>query len=110
MLMARLRHLFRNAALTSLFLATAVFALISAVRELGWLQSAEFLAYDKFLNWRAGSETTDPRTVIVEITEADIGKYDFPIPDGLLAKLLETIAGAKPAAIGLDLYRDMALP
>jgi adenylate cyclase len=52
----------------------------------------------------------DPRVVIVEITENDIAKYDFPIPDDLLAKLLETIARAKPVAIGLDLYRDVAVP
>jgi adenylate cyclase len=88
----------------------AVFMLVAGLRELGLLQSAEFLAYDKFLSWRAGQSTTDPRIVIVEITEDDIAKYDFPIPDDLLAKLLETIASAKPIAIGLDIYRDVAVP
>ena len=48
--------------------------------------------------------------IIVEITDNDIAKYDFPIPDNLLAKLLETIATAKPVAIGLDIYRDVAVP
>ena len=91
-------------------LGIGVLALVAGVRELGLLQSAEFLAYDKFLTWRAGPETMDPRIVIVEITENDIAKYDFPIPDTLLAKLLETIATAKPVAIGLDIYRDAAVP
>jgi adenylate cyclase len=91
-------------------LSTGVFAALAGVRQLGLLESAEFLAYDKFLTWRAGPETTDPRIVIVEITEADIAKYDFPIPDDLLAKLLDTIAAAKPAAIGLDIYRDVPVP
>jgi len=91
-------------------LSVGVFALVSGSRDLGLFQSAEFLAYDKFLTWRAGPEKTDPRIVIVEITENDIAKYDFPIPDDLLAKLLETIERAEPIAIGLDIYRDVAVP
>ncbi len=108
--MTRLRRALRNPWVVSVLLSLGVFALVAGVRQLGLLQSAEFLAYDKFLAWRAGPETTDPRIVIVEITENDIGKYDFPIPDDLFAKLLETIATAKPVAIGLDIYRDMAVP
>ena len=108
--MTQLRRLFRNPAVTSLLLSIGVFALVAGARELGLLQHAEFLAYDKFLAWRAGPDTVDDRIVIVEITENDIAKYDFPIPDDLLARLLETIASAKPIAIGLDLYRDVAVP
>ena len=74
------------------------------------LQPTEILAYDKFVAMRAGKEVTDSRVAIVEITEKDIGKYDFPVPDDLLARLLETIARAQPIAIGLDIYRDAAVP
>jgi adenylate cyclase len=91
-------------------LGIGVFAFVAGARELGLLQSAEFLTYDRFLTWRAGGDATDPRVVIVEITENDIAKYDFPIPDTLLARLLNTIASAKPVAIGLDIYRDVAVP
>src|SRR5437899_4379555 len=108
--MTRLRRAFRNPWVASLMLSIGVFVLLAGARELGLLQSVEFLAYDKFLTWRAGPETTDPRIVIVEITENDIAKYDFPIPDDLLAKLLEKIADAKPVTIGLDIYRDVAVP
>jgi adenylate cyclase len=108
--MTRFRELFSNATLTSLILAIAVFGIIAGIREIGWLQSAEFLVYDKFLDWRADTQRTDQRIVLVEITENDIRKYDFPIPDGLLAKVLETIAAAKPIAIGLDVYRDLPVP
>src|SRR5438270_4584927 len=108
--MTRLRRAFRNPWVASLMLSIGVFAFVAGARELGLFQSAEFLAYDKFLLWRSGAATTDPRISIVEITENDIAKYDFPIPDNLLAKLLETIATAKPVAIGLDIYRDVAVP
>ena len=108
--MTRLQRAFRNPAVATFILAVGVFAVVAGIRELGLLQSAEFLAYDKFLAWRAGPETSDPWIVIVEISERDINKYDFPIPDDLLARLLETIARARPTAIGLDLYRDLAVP
>jgi adenylate cyclase len=108
--MTQLQRLFRNPWVTSLLISIGVFAVIAGARELGLLQSAEFFAYDKFLVWRARPDTTDARIVIVEVTENDIAKYDFPIPDDLLAKLLETIESAKPIAIGLDIYRDVAVP
>jgi adenylate cyclase len=108
--MTQLKGALRYPAVASLILGVGVFALVAGVRELGLIQPAEFWAYDKFLISRAAPETTDPRIVIVEITEKDIAKYDFPIPDALLAKLLERITSAKPTAIGLDIYRDAAEP
>jgi adenylate cyclase len=108
--MTQLKGALRYPAVASLILGVGVFALVAGVRELGLIQPAEFWAYDKFLISRAAPETTDPRIVIVEITEKDIAKYDFPVPDALLAKLLERITSAKPTAIGLDIYRDAAEP
>jgi adenylate cyclase len=108
--MTRLKRAFSRPIVASLAIAVAVFALVFSARELGLLQSAEFLAYDKFLGWRAPPDTTDSRIVIVETTENDLARYDFPIPDDLLAKVLSTIAKAKPVAIGLDIYRDMPVP
>ena len=108
--MKRLKRAIRNPATASVLLSLGVFVLFVIAREYGLLQPAEILAYDKFLVMRAGKETTDSRVAVVEITEKDIGKYDFPIPDDLLARLLETIARAQPVAIGLDIYRDAAVP
>jgi CHASE2 domain-containing sensor protein len=68
-----------------------VFALVAGMRELGLLQSVEFLAYDKFLTWRAGENTTDPGIVIVEITEEDIAKYDFLRVNGTVPNSDRTI-------------------
>ena len=109
-LMKRLRSAFRNPAVASVLLGLGVFALIVGAREYGLLQPAEISAYDKCVVLRAGPSVMDSRIAIVEITEKDIGKYDFPVPDDLLARLLETIARAQPIAIGLDIYRDAAVP
>src|SRR5438552_17271492 len=108
--MTRLWRAIRNPAVASLMFAIGVFALVAGARELGLLQQAEFWAYDKFLVWRAGVDSTDPRIVILETTENDLAKYDFPIPDSLLASVLKKIADAGPIAIGLDIYRDLAVP
>ena len=58
--MTRLHRAFRNPWVASLVLTIAVFVLVSKMREFGLLQSVEFLAYDKFLTWRAGENITDP--------------------------------------------------
>ena len=108
--MKRLKGAIRSPAAASVLLGLAVFVLIVIARENALLQPTEILAYDKFVAMRAGKEVTDSRVAIVEITEKDIGKYDFPVPDDLLARLLETIARAQPVAIGLDIYRDAAVP
>ena len=108
--MKRLKGAIRSPAAASVLLGLAVFVLIVIARENALLQPTEILAYDKFVAMRAGREVTDSRVAIVEITEKDIGKYDFPVPDDLLARLLETIARAQPVAIGLDIYRDAAVP
>jgi adenylate cyclase len=108
--MKRFLKTLRNPAVASAALTLAVFLVIAGTRELGVMQSAELFAYDKLLVWRAGPETTDERTLIVGITEADIRKYGFPLSDALLASLFETVISGDPAVVGLDLYRDLPEP
>jgi adenylate cyclase len=105
-----MRRVLRHPAGTIVLLGLVVFALVAAAREIGLLQRAELGAYDKFVVWRAGPDKAGDRIVILEISEDDIRKYDFPVPDNLLAKALETIERGQPAAIGLDIYRDLPVP
>lgn len=82
---------------------------ILGVRALGFLQPLEFPVLDQFFRLRP-QEAIDPRIVIVEITEADVQKTgQWPMSDAKLVQLLETIKQQKPTAIGLDLYRDLAV-
>jgi len=108
--MTRLRRAVRTPWVASLLLGISVFAVIVGARESGLLQPAELLVYDKCLGQRAGPPVLDDRIVIVEITESDIRKYDFPVPDDLFATLLEKIERGRPVAIGLDIYRDLPVP
>ncbi|HEY9893918.1 MAG TPA: adenylate/guanylate cyclase domain-containing protein [Candidatus Sericytochromatia bacterium] len=80
---------------------------VLGLRSLGLLQALEFPVLDQFFLMRP-QEAIDPRIVIVEINEADVQKVGrWPLTDAELANVLQTIKQQKPAAIGLDLYRDL---
>src|SRR5882724_7222052 len=95
----------------ALLIVLFVFACTLIVRPLGWLQSMEFRAYDFFIRQRPKATTSDP-IVLVEMTEEDIHNpsLDWPIYDDKLAELLRKLASAQPAAIGLDIWRDIPVP
>lgn len=79
--------------------------LVMGVRSLGWLQLWEWQAYDVLMRMRP-PEAIDERLLVVEATEEDIGKYGFPLPDGILAQTIATIESYQPQVIGVDIYRD----
>jgi diguanylate cyclase (GGDEF)-like protein/PAS domain S-box-containing protein len=71
------------------------------------LQSLELAALDQSFCLRP-PEPIDDRIVIVGIDDSDISKLQaWPIPDDILAKVLEKIKAYQPRAIGLDIYRDV---
>lgn len=89
-----------------------VWLLLVTVRAGGFLQGLELLAYDLALATRV--RLTDRRATavtLVAITEADIRRLGrWPITDLDLAIALRALADARPRAIGLDIYRDLAVP
>ena len=87
--------------------APSIATIVIALRVCGWLQPWELATLDHYFRWRP-KQSPDERIVIVGINEADLRKVgQWPIPDALLAQLLEKIKAQKPKAIGLDLYRDL---
>jgi CHASE2 domain-containing sensor protein len=85
---------------------------ILGLRENGAFKEVELWVYDSLMRSQL-NEPTDRRIVIVEISEADIQGFSklyserWPISDRLFAKLINQIAVAKPAAIGVDKYLDL---
>ncbi|MFB2769050.1 CHASE2 domain-containing protein [Pelatocladus sp. BLCC-F211] len=80
---------------------------VIAARMSGSLQSLELAAYDTFMRLRP-DEPIDERILVVGINEKDIQQLKaYPVPDGEIAKLLRTLQSYQPAAIGLDIYRDI---
>ncbi|MCC3474746.1 MULTISPECIES: CHASE2 domain-containing protein [unclassified Microcoleus] len=89
-----------------LITASAVGGTVILLRWLGFLQALEWAACDRFVRWRP-PEPMDSRIVIIEINEADLQKYGYPMSDAVLAQLLQKLHAGKPRAIGLDVYRDL---
>lgn len=90
-----------------LITAPSVAGLVIAASLTGSFQQLEWATLDQFFRLRP-QEPTDPRIAIVTIDESDI-RYagQWPVPDAVLAKLIEKLKKQQPRAIGLDLYRDL---
>ena len=74
------------------------------------MQQLELAAFDWMLRSRP-AEPIDPRITIIGINESDIARIgSYPIPDQELADLLTTLQRYEPAAIGVDIYRNLAVP
>src|SRR5262249_24878756 len=91
----------------------AVAATVIGLRAGKVLEPAELGTYDAFLRARAAARErgADPRILIVTVTERDIQDLGaWPIPDAILAQTIERLRALGPRAIGLDIYRDVAVP
>ncbi len=95
---------------SSLIASLLISSTIIGIRQLGKLQFLEVLAYD-FIVQLANKKETDPRLLIVEITDQDIKNQNrWPISDATFAQLLQKLQQHQPKVIGLDVYRDIAYP
>ncbi len=90
-----------------LITAFCVAVCILLLRFFGLLQSWEWAALDQFFRLRP-DELPENRITIVAIDEASLSQVGtWPIPDGVIAELLQKLKVHKPRAIGLDIYRDL---
>jgi len=96
---------------SSLLLLTIFITIaIMGVRRIGALQALELLAYDWMVNLH-NEEKTDPRLLVVEITDKDIEKQNsYPLKDETIARLLSKLQSYQPKTIGFDLYREVEYP
>ncbi|MFN5857065.1 MAG: CHASE2 domain-containing protein [Pseudanabaenaceae cyanobacterium] len=86
--------------------APTVTLIIYLLRLTGGMQWLEWTAYDQLFRWRF-YEPKDQRIVIVAVSEKDL-RYlqQWPTSDETLAETIQKIRSQKPAAIGLDIYRN----
>ncbi len=85
----------------------AVSSLIIGIRQLGWLQRFELVAYDRIVQLSA-HRSPDSRLLLVGITEENLRELQRGTPsDASLADAIQTLQQYNPRVIGLDLYRDL---
>lgn len=90
---------------TVLLASVTVTSLVMGARYIGILEPLELGAYDHLIRQRQ-SELIDQRILVVEITQADIAKHQYPLDDAIVAQLLEKLEQSKPRALGLDMHRS----
>jgi CHASE2 domain-containing sensor protein/predicted Ser/Thr protein kinase len=93
--------------LTPLLTGLLMTGVIIGGKELGWFESLDLATYDQATRWRA-TETPDPRLLIVSLTEKDLAKYKYPLPDAVLDKAINQLLEQEAFVIGIDLVRDWA--
>lgn len=94
-----------------LIIVLLVFVDSLMLQRWGLVQLLEFPVYDMMLLRQPKAASSEP-LVLVEMTEEDIQnpEMDYPIYDNKLADLLNIVAAEEPAAIGLDIWRDLPVP
>ncbi|MBL1175223.1 EAL domain-containing protein [Pantanalinema sp. GBBB05] len=89
--------------------ATGLTGCFWGIQQVGGLQTLELLIFDRLVQ-RQPDAGTDPRLLIVTITEPDINRYRWPLSDQIVAQTLQQLQTYQPKVIGLDLYRDIHNP
>ncbi|MEO0396360.1 MAG: EAL domain-containing protein [Cyanobacteria bacterium P01_A01_bin.137] len=93
-----------------ILIALGVAFVVIGIRQLGGLEGLELKTFDSQVRHYA-TDVGLPEVVVVGINEADIRHYNnWPLSDDTVAELLERLQTYKPAAIGLDIYRDIDHP
>jgi adenylate cyclase len=96
--------------LPEVILTGFILTIVFIIRQFGGLQPLELKAYDLIMRSRP-DPGIDSRLLIVEITETDIQTIkQWPIPDGILARVLANLQQHQPRTIGIDIYRDLVIP
>ncbi|MGH7306602.1 MAG: CHASE2 domain-containing protein [Candidatus Rokuibacteriota bacterium] len=104
------RRFFRAPVVAAVFVSVLVTSGVLGLRRAELLESFELAAYDWFVRLRPFDPEPDPRILLVTITEHDVQALGWPLADGVLAQTIHTLVQNEPRAIGLDIYRDVAVP
>lgn len=94
---------------TVIIASIAVSALVIGAKQLTLLEGWELSFADTLVRLQP-DKGVDPRLLVVAIDEEDIRNLDkYPATDLVINQLLDKLNQNQPAAIGLDIYRDLPL-
>ncbi|MDY7020025.1 MAG: EAL domain-containing protein [Cyanobacteriota bacterium] len=87
----------------------AIAFIVIILQQSGGLQYPELRLFDLLMRLQP-KQKTDPRLLVVTITEADLKAQGWPLSDETLAEILAQLQQHQPIAIGIDVYRDLSQP
>ncbi|MBI3357360.1 MAG: adenylate/guanylate cyclase domain-containing protein [Nitrospirae bacterium] len=94
-----------------LAVALVVTASVLMLRKAGHLELWELKAYDTALRLLPSSHQTEPKTVLIGITEQDVQALgSWPLSDAILARVIDSVLQHRPRVVGVDIYRSFAVP
>ena len=109
--MATLRTFWRSPLVASGVISLLVFLGMLGLRRSGTLEFLELATYDEYITMLPTTSVSSSRIVLLAITEGDIQRQGrWPIPDAILAQVLQMLTQYAPRAIGIDIYRDVEVP
>jgi adenylate cyclase len=108
--MSRMRRAVGRPVVAAVLVSHIVFILVAALRAAGALEEFELTAYDYYLRWSTSDSIPRDSVVVIGINEEDIRTWRWPISDTILSEVLDGLAPMGPLAIGIDIYRDAAIP
>ncbi|WP_191061688.1 CHASE2 domain-containing protein, partial [Geminicoccus harenae] len=89
-----------------LAIAVLVMAGVVALRTAGALRPAELVGHDVIVTLaRQVTERPDPGVVVLGVDDRAKADLGWPLADATVARIIEILAAAEPAAIGLDFFR-----
>ncbi|NJL10172.1 MAG: CHASE2 domain-containing protein [Calothrix sp. SM1_7_51] len=97
--------------LSVLAITVFVASLLIVMRTLGWVESAELWAYDRFMQLQPFPQISE-KILVVGINDEDVRLHGYreTIKDETINRLLNKLKEYKPAVIGLDIKRDKPFP
>ena len=93
-----------------LVIGLAVAFSVLVVRDAGYLEGVELNAYDWLVRAQPSAPDIESRVTVIGMTEEDIRKQGWPLTDATLARVLTAVLAHRPRAIGVDIFRDVAVP
>ena len=108
--MSFLNGLKRSPKIPVVLLASILISLgVIGLRNAGVLQGSELWLYDQLIKLRSSAQS-DPRLLIVAIDDKTLKKINTnKISDRDLTAALKNLQNYKPAAIGIDIFRDIPI-
>jgi len=92
-------------------IALLVITALLLARGTGGLQFLDMATWDLFISFKSGSAVPSDRLSLVAVTEDDIAALgSWPLSDETLNRALGIIDAQGARVIGLDMYRDTAIP